>query len=191
MIIRGWLTYLSSQTSSPAGPDPFGIAMPLPRSPSGHAGNQVRTRLLAGRSRIRSAAVRPAAAGSSSVCRRGGAVDRNDAAPAGGVSCQANRKTREGSHHPDRNAQFDHINTTIRAAIAAGNPAISVSWLLNRHDRLGSDQNCIICRAANAIPSQARSSTPPKSMQPSPGNHYGRSGKDCAKAASFGVGCRR
>jgi len=41
-------------------------------------------------------------------------------------SCQANRKTREGSHHPDRNAQFDHINTTIRAAIAAGNPAISV-----------------------------------------------------------------
>src|SRR6202049_3028005 len=40
-------------------------------------------------------------------------------------SCQANRKTREGSHHPDRNAQFDHINTTIRAAIAAGNPAIS------------------------------------------------------------------
>src|SRR5271169_5962842 len=41
-------------------------------------------------------------------------------------SCQANRKTREGSHHPDRNAQFEHINTTIRAAIAAGNPAISV-----------------------------------------------------------------
>ena len=41
-------------------------------------------------------------------------------------SCQANRKTREGSHHPDRNAQFEHINTTVRAAIAAGNPAISV-----------------------------------------------------------------
>lgn len=41
-------------------------------------------------------------------------------------SCQANRKTREGSHHPDRNAQFEHINTTVKAAIAAGNPAISV-----------------------------------------------------------------
>src|SRR3979409_1409439 len=41
-------------------------------------------------------------------------------------SCQVNRKTREGSHHPDRNAQFEHINTTVKAAIAAGNPAISV-----------------------------------------------------------------
>src|SRR5258708_36287528 len=29
-------------------------------------------------------------------------------------SCQANRKTREGSHHPDRNAQFEHINTTVK-----------------------------------------------------------------------------
>jgi len=41
-------------------------------------------------------------------------------------SCQANRKTREGSLHPDRNAQFEHINTTVKAAIIARNPAISV-----------------------------------------------------------------
>lgn len=41
-------------------------------------------------------------------------------------SCQANRKTREGSNHPDRDAQFAHINTTVKAAIAAGQPAISV-----------------------------------------------------------------
>ena len=41
-------------------------------------------------------------------------------------SCQANRKTREGSLHPDRNAQFEHINTTVKAAIVTGNPAISV-----------------------------------------------------------------
>ncbi len=41
-------------------------------------------------------------------------------------SCQANRKTREGSHHPDRNAQFEHINATLKATIAAGEPAISV-----------------------------------------------------------------
>jgi transposase len=27
-----------------------------------------------------------------------------------GYSLQANRKTREGSHHPDRNAQFEYIN---------------------------------------------------------------------------------
>jgi hypothetical protein len=41
-------------------------------------------------------------------------------------SCQANRKTREGTNHPDRNAQFEHINETVKAAIAAGTPAISV-----------------------------------------------------------------
>lgn len=41
-------------------------------------------------------------------------------------SCQANRKTREGSNHPDRDAQFRYINDTVQAALAAGEPAISV-----------------------------------------------------------------
>jgi hypothetical protein len=41
-------------------------------------------------------------------------------------SCQANSKTREGGKHPDRDAQFTHINATVKAAIAAGEPAISV-----------------------------------------------------------------
>jgi hypothetical protein len=41
-------------------------------------------------------------------------------------SCQANRKTREGANHADRDAQFTHINTAVKAAIAAGQPAISV-----------------------------------------------------------------
>jgi hypothetical protein len=41
-------------------------------------------------------------------------------------SCQANCKTREGGSHPDRDAQFAHINATVKAAIAAGEPAISV-----------------------------------------------------------------
>jgi Rhodopirellula transposase DDE domain len=41
-------------------------------------------------------------------------------------SCQANRKTREGSSHPDRNAQFAYINATVKTAITAGEPAISV-----------------------------------------------------------------
>ena len=40
--------------------------------------------------------------------------------------CQANRKVREGGKHPDRDAQFVHINATVKAAIAAGEPAISV-----------------------------------------------------------------
>jgi len=41
-------------------------------------------------------------------------------------SCQANRKTREGANHPDRDAQFAHINATVKAAMAAGEPATSV-----------------------------------------------------------------
>lgn len=41
-------------------------------------------------------------------------------------SLQGNRKTREGSHTPDRDAQFDHINAKVKAALAAGQPAISV-----------------------------------------------------------------
>jgi Rhodopirellula transposase DDE domain len=43
-----------------------------------------------------------------------------------GYSLQANAKTREGSSHPDRDAQFEHINTVAQAAIAAGQPVISV-----------------------------------------------------------------
>lgn len=43
-----------------------------------------------------------------------------------GYRLQANRKTREGSQHPDRNAQFEHINATAKAALAAGEPIISI-----------------------------------------------------------------
>ena len=43
-----------------------------------------------------------------------------------GYSLQANRKTREGAHHPDRNAQFEHINRRIRRQLKRGEPAISV-----------------------------------------------------------------
>ena len=43
-----------------------------------------------------------------------------------GYRLQANRKTREGTSHPDRDAQFRYINAQVRAALAAGEPAISV-----------------------------------------------------------------
>ena len=43
-----------------------------------------------------------------------------------GFSLQANRKTREGANHPDRDAQFEDINAQIAAVQAAGQPAISV-----------------------------------------------------------------
>src|SRR5437763_7032903 len=41
-------------------------------------------------------------------------------------SLQANRKTREGSSHPDRNAQFEYINRRVRAFQRAGQPVVSV-----------------------------------------------------------------
>jgi hypothetical protein len=43
-----------------------------------------------------------------------------------GYSLQANRKTIEGPQHPDRNAQFEHINRRIRAYGRTHQPAISV-----------------------------------------------------------------
>jgi len=43
-----------------------------------------------------------------------------------GYSLQANRKTREGTEHPDRDAQFGYINRKVKQALAANEPAISV-----------------------------------------------------------------
>ena len=43
-----------------------------------------------------------------------------------GFSRQFNRKADEGSKHPDRNAQFEHINAKVVAAQADGQPVISV-----------------------------------------------------------------
>ena len=45
---------------------------------------------------------------------------------AAGYSLQSNRKTKEGSDHPDRNAQFEHINATVTAFQERGQPVISV-----------------------------------------------------------------
>src|SRR5450631_419492 len=39
---------------------------------------------------------------------------------------QVNRKTLEGSHNPDRNAQFEHINAAVLATQAVGQPVISI-----------------------------------------------------------------
>jgi hypothetical protein len=43
-----------------------------------------------------------------------------------GYSLQGNRKTEEGSDHPDRNAQFQHINKEVKRTLAKGSPVISV-----------------------------------------------------------------
>ena len=43
-----------------------------------------------------------------------------------GYSLQANRKTLEGRDHPDRDAQFEHINSKVRGFQRRGQPVVSV-----------------------------------------------------------------
>ena len=66
-------------------------------------------------------------------------------------SLQGNRKTEEGADHPDRDAQFRHINATVKKCLGQGTPVISVDtkkkeilgnyhnagqqWLPARHPR--------------------------------------------------------
>ena len=63
------------------------------------------------------------------LCRQGHAVSHQTVATllqALDYSLQANRKTREGANHPDRNAQFEHLNARVRALQRRGQPVISV-----------------------------------------------------------------
>jgi hypothetical protein len=46
--------------------------------------------------------------------------------PTMGYSLQANRKTKEGRNHPDRNTQFEYISSRVTSQQHSGNPAISV-----------------------------------------------------------------
>ncbi len=43
-----------------------------------------------------------------------------------GYSLQVNRKTEEGQDHPDRDAQFEHINAKVRSFQGRGQPVVSV-----------------------------------------------------------------
>ena len=54
-------------------------------------------------------------------------------------SLQGNRKTEEGADHPDRDAQFRHINAQVKRALAAGMPVISVDT--NKKELLGNYDN--------------------------------------------------
>lgn len=56
-----------------------------------------------------------------------------------GYSLQANRKRQEGAQHPDRNAQFEHINETIRRQLEANEPVISVD--AKKKELVGSYKN--------------------------------------------------
>jgi hypothetical protein len=52
-----------------------------------------------------------------------------------GYSLQSNRTRHEGSDHPDRDAQFEHINQIAKAALDAGEPVISVDAKKKEADR--------------------------------------------------------
>jgi hypothetical protein len=56
-----------------------------------------------------------------------------------GYSLQANRKRLEGAQHPDRNAQFEHLNETIRRQFDANEPVISVDT--KKKEMVGSYRN--------------------------------------------------
>jgi len=56
-----------------------------------------------------------------------------------GYSLQANRKTIEGKQHPDRNAQFEHVDRRVRAFQRTGQPVISVDT--KKKEPLGNMKN--------------------------------------------------
>jgi len=56
-----------------------------------------------------------------------------------GYSLQSNRKTEEGEDHPDRDAQFRHIDAHVRASLADGTPVISVDT--KKKELLGAYRN--------------------------------------------------
>ena len=57
----------------------------------------------------------------------------------GGYCLQGNRKTEEGDDHPDRDAQFRHINRAVKRALRAGDPVISVDT--KKKELIGNYQN--------------------------------------------------
>ncbi len=68
-----------------------------------------------------------------------------------GFSRQGNRKAEEGSNHPDRDAQFEYINSTVVSAQGRGQPVISVDTkkkelvgLQERRDGLSAQRRSVL-----------------------------------------------
>ena len=66
-----------------------------------------------------------------------------------GFTRHVNRKTKEGSDHPDRDEQFEYINAQVSAFQAAGQPVISVDTkkkeLVGAYKNVGSDYRAEGC----------------------------------------------
>ena len=74
-----------------------------------------------------------------------------------GYSLQANAKTRRASSHPDRDAQFRHINETATRGVAAGQPVISVDT--KKKELVGDFKNGGRDGARRARPTRSASTT--------------------------------
>src|SRR5579872_2664885 len=90
---------------------------------TGGTGNAGRSDASAALDLEKSAPLIPGAASSGSFDLP---AHRSDSLRELGYSLQANRKTKEGGSHMDRDAQFHYINDQAKAFLTAGEPVISV-----------------------------------------------------------------
>ena len=74
-----------------------------------------------------------------------------------GYARQVNRKTQEGANHPDRNAQFEHINAKVVAAQAAGEPVISVDTKKHAPVKTGEGTDRQLSQWRQRLPPERRS----------------------------------
>ena len=86
-------------------------------------------------------------------------------------SLQSNKKTKEGGDHPDRDAQFEHINSVAAEFLSSGDPVISVDC--KKKELIGEYKN------------NGREWTPVKN--PVKVNTYDFEDKTNGKAAPYGV----
>lgn len=86
-------------------------------------------------------------------------------------SLQGNRKTEEGADHEDRDAQFRHINTSVKKALALGQPVISVDT--KKKEILGNYRNA------------GREWRPAKEPRPVQGHDF--PGPDVPRAYPYGI----
>jgi hypothetical protein len=88
-----------------------------------------------------------------------------------GYSLQGNRKTEEGNQHPDRDAQFQHINALVTEELKRGRPVISVDT--KKKELVGNYQN----KGKQWLPKG----------QAKPVNGHDFSGPDIPRAYPYGI----
>lgn len=78
---------------------------------------------------------------------------------AAGDSLQGNRKTREGTRQPDRDAQFRYINQQVRRWQARGQPVISVDTKKKESSKSGAASGSLVARFRRTSPTAASGRT--------------------------------